>query len=82
LSQDVIRIQGGSVMNRLLQIALTWTVLALLVTGCGPRAPQVITLAGSDRGCAEGSGPAAQFDGPLDVAVDAGGNILGLEGGA
>lgn len=69
-------------MKRMLQITLTWTVLALLVTGCGPNEPQVITLASSDRGCAEGSSAGAQFDGPLDVVVDAGSNILGLEGGA
>jgi hypothetical protein len=51
-------------MNRMLQITLTLTALALLVAGCGPKALQVITLAGSDRGCAEGSGAGAQFDAP------------------
>jgi DNA-binding beta-propeller fold protein YncE len=67
-------------MNRMLQITPVLTALALLVAGCGPKAPQVITLAGSDRGCAEGSGAGAQFDSPLDVAVDAEGYIYVADG--
>ncbi len=40
-----------------------------------PAGPRVITLAGGEQGYAEGSGAAAQFSGPLDVAVDAKGNV-------
>lgn len=57
-------------MNKTLQIALTLTVLALLMTGCGSPEPRVVTLAGSEEGYADGSGAGAQFSGPVDVAVD------------
>jgi len=37
-------------MNRMLQITLPLTVLALLVTGCGTAGePRIITLAGSEE---------------------------------
>ena len=63
-------------MNRMLQITLALTGLALLVTGCGTGAePRVITLAGSEGGYADGSGVEAQFSGALDVAVDPEGNV-------
>ena len=63
-------------MNRMFQITLTLTVLALLMTGCGTGAePRVITLAGSEDGYADGSGAEAQFSNAGDVAVDAEGNV-------
>jgi serine/threonine-protein kinase len=40
-----------------------------------PTGPQVVTLAGSEEGYAEGAGSAAQFNGVIDVAVDAQGNV-------
>jgi sugar lactone lactonase YvrE len=56
-------------------VLLIASILGLVVTGCGPKAPQVTTLAGSTRGYADGSGTEAQFDGPVDVAVDPEGNV-------
>jgi sugar lactone lactonase YvrE len=55
-----------------------WILLALiglLLTSCGPQAPQVTTLAGDGRGFADGKGEAAQFDSPLDVTADEKGNV-------
>jgi serine/threonine-protein kinase len=40
-----------------------------------PAGARVITLAGGEQGYAEGSGAAAKFRTPLDVAVDAKGNV-------
>lgn len=62
-------------MRKLLQTALVLAVLTMSVAGCGPKEPQVITLAGSEGGYAEGKGVEAQFNGVLDVAVDAEGYV-------
>jgi serine/threonine-protein kinase len=46
-----------------------------------PAGPRVITLAGGEQGYAEGSGAAAKFSTPLDVAVDAKGNVYVADSG-
>lgn len=56
-------------------VVLVTLVLSFLAAGCGPKAPQVVTLAGSDRGYVDGLGVGAQFDAPMAVAVDATGNV-------
>jgi len=62
-------------MSKMLQIVLALTALTLLMTTCGPKTPQLVTLAGSDEGYADGPGAEAQFSGPVDVAVDAEGYV-------
>ena len=62
-------------MNRIFRLGLVLTALALWASACGTARPRVITLAGSSEGYADGSGSIAQFSGPLDVAVDAQGNV-------
>jgi serine/threonine-protein kinase len=63
-------------MSNILRITFAVTAMVLLVPGCGGGGePRVVTLAGSEGGYADGSGAEAQFSGPVDVAVDAEGNV-------
>jgi sugar lactone lactonase YvrE len=62
-------------VNRIFRLGLVLAALALWATACGTARPRVITLAGSSEGYTDGSGSTAQFSGPLDVAVDAQGNV-------
>ena len=61
--------------SRTVRMTLALVLLALWASACGTARPRVITLAGSSEGYADGSGSIAQFSGPLDVAVDAQGNV-------
>jgi sugar lactone lactonase YvrE len=42
----------------------------LLFPGCGPKEPFIETIAGSERGFNNATGVTAQFDAPIDIAVD------------
>lgn len=49
-------------MSKLLQVTFAVTTLALLMTGCSAAAePSVVTLVGSEQGCADGSDADARF---------------------
>lgn len=63
-------------MSNIIRTTFAVTALVLLVTGCGGGVEsRVVTLAGSDGGYADGPGAKAQFNGPVDVAVDAESNV-------
>jgi sugar lactone lactonase YvrE len=60
----------------MLQITLMLMIIVLLVASCTTSAePNVVTLAGSDEGYADGSGATVQFSGVVAVTVDADKNI-------
>lgn len=61
---------------RFLTVLMLSLLLALLPSACsGKPAAGVTTLAGGERGFADGQDRQAQFDTPLDVAVDEQGNL-------